>query len=109
MLLELWGFYSGSCQVLTNVGLEETAILKNISGLERLFLAWFWASNSPRTAMQTGQDVSAKMLLSLGICFRDRIDAELLRDASIIPDCRQRILPRLALVEGSATGKALLC
>lgn len=40
-LLEPWGFYSGPSQVLINVGLEETATLKNISGLERLFLAWF--------------------------------------------------------------------
>lgn len=59
--------------------------------------------------MQTGQDVSAKMLPSSGICFRDRIDAELLGDTAIIPGCRQRILPRLALAEGSATGKVLPC
>lgn len=44
--------------------------------------------------MQTGQAVSAKMLPSPGICLRDRINAELLGEASAVPGCSQGILPR---------------
>lgn len=86
---------------------EERATLKNISGLVRLFLGCF-LGNSPRTAVQTGQDISAKMLPSSSICFRNRITAELLGEAPAIPDCRQAILPGLALslAPGSAMGKS---
>lgn len=93
--------------MLINVGLEERATLKNISGLVRLFLGWF-LGNSLRKAVQTGQDVSAKMLPSSSICFRDRITAEFLGEAPAVPGCRQAILPGLSpsLAAGSTTGKS---
>jgi len=96
--------------MLINVGLEKTATLKNISGSERLFLPVFWVSNSPRTATQTGQGFSVKVLPSPGINFGDSINAELLGEASASPGCRQGILPGLipSLAEGSAMGKAFL-
>lgn len=57
--------------------------------------------------MQTGQEVSAKMLPSSGT-FQGQIHAELLGEPSTIPGCRQRILPELALslALGSAVGRA---
>lgn len=57
--------------------------------------------------MQTGQEISAKMLPSPGM-FQGQNHAELLGEASTIPGCRQGILPRLALslAEGNAVGRA---
>lgn len=57
--------------------------------------------------MQTGQGVSAKMLLSSGT-FQRQNHAELLGEPSTTPGCRQQILPGcpLSLALGSAVGRA---
>lgn len=57
--------------------------------------------------MKTGQEVSAKMLLSSGT-FQGQNHAELLGEPSTIPGCRQEILPgrALSVAPGSAVGRA---
>lgn len=57
--------------------------------------------------MQTGQEVSEKMLPSPGT-FQGQNHTELLGEAFTISGCRQGILPRLALslAGGNAVGRA---